>query len=51
MVVKGKNRDTAWFAMVDRDWPWLKAGCEKWPHPANFDAAGRQLTRLADGLA
>jgi RimJ/RimL family protein N-acetyltransferase len=51
MVTKGKNRDTAWFAIVDRDWPRLKAGYEKWLHPANFDAAGRQLTRLADGYA
>lgn len=46
MVTKGKNRDTAWFAMVDRDWPAIKAGYEKWLHPANFDAAGQQLTKL-----
>jgi RimJ/RimL family protein N-acetyltransferase len=47
MVTKGKNRDTAWFAMTDHDWPALKAGYEKWLDPANFDASGRQRTRLA----
>ncbi|MGE3876077.1 MAG: GNAT family N-acetyltransferase [Parvibaculaceae bacterium] len=47
MVTKGKNRDTAWFAMIDRDWPALKAGYEKWLDPANFDASGQQRTRLA----
>ena len=47
MVTKGKNRDTAWFAMIDRDWPALKAAYEKWLDPANFDASRRQLTRLA----
>jgi RimJ/RimL family protein N-acetyltransferase len=46
MVTKGKNRDTAWFAMIDRDWPAIKAGYEKWLHSANFDAAGQQLTKL-----
>jgi RimJ/RimL family protein N-acetyltransferase len=47
MVVKGKSRDTAWFAMIDRDWPALKANYERWLQPANFDQAGRQLTKLA----
>ena len=42
MVVKGENRDTAWFAMTDRDWPRLKAGYEAWLTPDNFDAAGGQ---------
>jgi RimJ/RimL family protein N-acetyltransferase len=46
-VVKGKNRDTAWFAITDRDWPALKANFERWLHPTNFDQAGRQLTTLA----
>ena len=41
MVVKGKNRDTAWFAMIDRDWPALKAGYQRWLDPANFDADGQ----------
>jgi RimJ/RimL family protein N-acetyltransferase len=47
MVVKGKSRDTAWFAMIDRDWPALKANYVRWLQPANFDQAGRQLTKLA----
>ncbi|WP_395014974.1 GNAT family N-acetyltransferase [Dongia sp.] len=47
MVVKGKNRDTAWFAMIDQDWPRLKAGYEKWLEPGNFDAAGQQYRKLS----
>ncbi|GAB2177075.1 GNAT family N-acetyltransferase [Dongia sp. agr-C8] len=47
MVVKGKNRDTAWFAMLDRDWPRLKAGYEKWLEPGNFDASGQQVHKLS----
>ncbi len=47
MVVKGENRDTAWFAMVDRDWPAIKAAFEAWLDPANFDADGRQRASLA----
>jgi RimJ/RimL family protein N-acetyltransferase len=46
MIVKGRNRDTAWFAMLDGDWPRLKAGYQRWLDPANFDAAGAQRTRL-----
>ncbi|MFS8044263.1 GNAT family N-acetyltransferase [Rhizobium sp. BR 314] len=49
MVAKGKNRDTAWFAMIDADWPKLKAGYERWLDPANFDEAGRQKTKLTFG--
>jgi RimJ/RimL family protein N-acetyltransferase len=48
MVVKGENRDTAWFAMTDADWPALRARFERWLDPANFDADGRQRARLAD---
>lgn len=48
MVMKGKNRDTAWFAMLDHEWPVLKRGFERWLDPANFDADGRQKERLAD---
>jgi RimJ/RimL family protein N-acetyltransferase len=47
MVAKGKNRDTAWFAMIDADWPRLKAGYEAWLQSANFDEAGRQKTKLS----
>jgi len=46
MVVKGKNRDTAWFAMTDQDWPRLKAGYETWLRPENFDPAGQQRAKL-----
>lgn len=48
MVVKGRNRDTAWYAIVDRDWPRLRAAYESWLAPQNFDGDGRQGRRLAD---
>jgi RimJ/RimL family protein N-acetyltransferase len=47
MIVKGHNRDTAWFAIVDADWPAVKAGFECWLAPNNFDAEGRQRQSLA----
>lgn len=47
-VVKGRNRDTAWFAAIDSEWPRLRAAYETWLDPRNFDAAGRQKTSLAD---
>jgi RimJ/RimL family protein N-acetyltransferase len=46
MIVKGENRDTAWFAMLDKDWPRLKAGYERWLAPTNFEANGTQKTKL-----
>jgi len=46
MIVKGKNRDTAWFAMLDGEWPARKAEFERWLDSANFDEAGIQKTRL-----
>lgn len=48
LVVKGRNRDTAWFAITDGDWPALRAAYSAWLDPANFDDDGRQRTRLAD---
>jgi RimJ/RimL family protein N-acetyltransferase len=48
MIVKGLNRDTAWFAVIDRDWPRLKAGYEAWLDPANFDARGEQRRKLQE---
>jgi RimJ/RimL family protein N-acetyltransferase len=48
MVQKGQNRDTAWYAMLDGEWPALKAGFEAWLDPSNFDDAGRQKRRLQD---
>ena len=47
MVTKGQNRDTAWFAMLDKDWPRFKRGYEAWLNPSNFDAEGRQRAPLA----
>jgi RimJ/RimL family protein N-acetyltransferase len=46
MIVKGENRDTAWFAMLDGDWPRLREEYERWLDPGNFDAGGRQRTPL-----
>jgi RimJ/RimL family protein N-acetyltransferase len=46
-VVKGRNRDTAWFAIIDRDWPSLRDAFERWLHPSNFDENGRQRARLS----
>lgn len=48
MVVKGRNRDTAWFAIVDQDWPRIRAGFERWLAPENFDESGHQRQRLRD---
>lgn len=47
-VSKGRNRDTAWFAMIDREWPALKTAFEAWLNPDNFDDAGQQKERLGD---
>jgi RimJ/RimL family protein N-acetyltransferase len=46
MIIKGENRDTAWFAMLDRDWPALRTEYERWLSADNFDASGRQLSPL-----
>lgn len=47
MVVKQRNRDTAWFATIDRDWPALRAAFERWLDPGNFDVEGRQMAGLS----
>jgi RimJ/RimL family protein N-acetyltransferase len=47
MVVKGRNRDTAWFAITDANWPHLRAGYEAWLRPENFDADGQQRSKLS----
>ena len=49
MIVKGENRDTAWFSMLDGEWPALKAEYERWLDPANFDADGQQKSALRFG--
>ncbi len=48
MLSKGKNRDTAWFSMVDGEWPLIRAAFEAWLDPQNFDDAGRQKRRLEE---
>lgn len=46
-VVKGQNRDTAWYSILDSEWPSRKAAFERWLTPENFDAQGRQKVSLA----
>jgi RimJ/RimL family protein N-acetyltransferase len=48
LVIKGRNRDTAWFAVTCEDWPALSEAFRAWLSPANFDAEGRQKERLSD---
>jgi RimJ/RimL family protein N-acetyltransferase len=47
VINKGRSRDTTWFAMIDEDWPRIRAATERWLDPSNFDAEGQQKTRLA----
>ena len=47
-VVKGRNRDTAWFAAIDKEWPALRAAYERWLSPENFDVEGRQIAALRE---
>ena len=47
-VVKGRNRDTAWFAIIDTEWPALREAYAAWLSPRNFDAKGRQKESLSD---
>jgi RimJ/RimL family protein N-acetyltransferase len=51
MVIKGRSRDTAWYSMLDSEWPARKRAFEAWLDPANFDAEGRQLRSLSSFLA
>ena len=48
VISKGANRDTAWFSMIDREWPVLKQAFEAWLAPANFEPEGSQKRRLED---
>jgi len=48
MVIKGENRDTAWFSIIDKEWPGLKKVYEGWLDPSNFDRDGNQKRRLED---
>ncbi len=47
LVVKGRNRDTAWFSILDGEWPAIRASFEAWLAAGNFDADGRQRRSLA----
>lgn len=47
-VVKGRNRDTAWFSVIDREWPALRAAFDRWLAPANFGPGGTQRVALSD---
>lgn len=47
-VTKGRNRDTAWFAAIDKEWPALRQAFHLWLSPRNFDRHGRQKERLGD---
>ena len=48
MVVRGENRDSAWYACIDGEWPALKRAFETWLDDANFDADGRQVQSLSN---
>jgi RimJ/RimL family protein N-acetyltransferase len=47
MIIKGRSRDTAWFSMLDSEWPARKAAFERWLDPANFDRNGKQRMSLS----
>ena len=47
MITRGSNRDTAWFSIIDREWPVLRGAFEAWLEPGNFDGDGRQRRNLA----
>jgi RimJ/RimL family protein N-acetyltransferase len=48
MIIKGRSRDTAWFAMVEDEWPARKAAFERWLAPENFTADGTQKAKLGE---
>ena len=47
MIAKGQNRDTAWFSIIDKEWPAIKEAFEKWLAPDNFTPEGIQQAPLA----
>jgi RimJ/RimL family protein N-acetyltransferase len=51
VVYKGRNRDTCWFAIIDREWPTVRDAYRRWLAPDNFDPAGRQRAGLAEMIA
>ena len=50
-VVKGRNRDTAWYSITDEEWPAIRAGFQSWLSPENFDSEGRQIRSLGQVTA
>jgi RimJ/RimL family protein N-acetyltransferase len=48
LIVRGENRDTAWFSIIDKEWPALRAAYETWLNPSNFEASGTQKRRLEE---
>lgn len=48
MVIKGRNRDTTWYSIIDSEWPAIRTNFEAWLRPDNFDADGRQKTSLGE---
>lgn len=48
LVVKGENRDTAWYSIIDKEWPLVRQAYDEWLDPSNFDAGGQQKRRLED---
>lgn len=54
MIVKGRNRDTAWYSMLDTEWPVIRSTIRAWLDPSNFDTAGlqrRSLSKMTAALA
>jgi RimJ/RimL family protein N-acetyltransferase len=49
IVYKGRNRDTAWYSIIDGEWPAMAERFQRWLDPGNFDAQGRQRTSLSSG--
>lgn len=47
MIIKGRNRDTAWYSMLDNEWPAHRVAFERWLDPSNFDAVGQQVAPLS----
>ncbi|MCB5187598.1 GNAT family N-acetyltransferase [Methylobacillus caricis] len=48
VVYKGRSRDTAWFSILDREWPGLRDAYQRWLAPGNFDGTGQQRVRLSE---
>ena len=51
MIIKGRNRDTAWYSIMDSEWPAVRANIEAWLAPGNFDSTGRQRSALNEGVS